>query len=230
MVGAMFFVPSAHAQGRGAFASAPAGRTATTRSGRRGVGTSFVRMHRSRQFFADYSGFAPYYSDYDSAPEIGQALPPQPVGPTVQPLPPAPPVSSAGLVLELQGDHWVRLTNYGELQTGEQSSQSEPERASNAPPPTPAGNPRRTQAATQSPPGALPPAVLVFRDGHQEEIGKYLIVGASIYANSDYWSSGSWTRKVQIADLDVPATLKLNQERGAKFALPSGPNEVMMRP
>ena len=187
-------------------------------------------MHRSRQFFADYSGFAPYYSDYDSAPEIGQALPPQPEGPAVQPLPPAPPVSSAGLVLELQGDHWVRLTNYGELQTGEQSPQSEPERASNAPPPTPAGNPRRTQAATQSPPGALPPAVLVFRDGHQEEIGKYLIVGASIYANSDYWSSGSWTRKVQIADLDVPATLKLNQERGAKFALPSGPTEVMMRP
>jgi hypothetical protein len=30
--------------------------------------------------------------------------------------------------------------------------------------------------------------------------------------------------------LDVPATLKLNQERGAKFSLPSGPNEVMIRP
>jgi hypothetical protein len=76
----------------------------------------------------------------------------------------------------------------------------------------------------------LPSAVLVFRDGHKEEIGKYVIVSGTIYTSSDYWNSGSWTRKVQIADLDVPATLKLNQERGAKFALPSGPNEVMMRP
>jgi hypothetical protein len=72
--------------------------------------------------------------------------------------------------------------------------------------------------------------VLVFRDGHKEEIGKYTIMGATIYANADYWSSGSWTRQVQIIELDVPATLKLNRERGAKFSLPSGPNEVMIRP
>src|SRR4029077_944363 len=102
------------------------------------------------------------------------------------------------------------------------------ERASKPPSPAPPANPRRTQAA--EPPSQLPPAVLVFRDGHEEEIGKYLIVGATIYTSSDYWSSGSWTRKVQMADLDVPATLKLNQERGAKFTLPSGPSEVMVRP
>ena len=76
----------------------------------------------------------------------------------------------------------------------------------------------------------LPPAVLVFRDGHKQEIEKYTIVGATIYTNADYWSSGSWTREVQIVELDVPATLKLNRERGAKFSLPSGPNEVMIRP
>ena len=43
-------------------------------------------------------------------------------------------------------------------------------------------------------------------------------------------ASGSWTRKIQIADSDVPATLKLNQERGLKFVLPASPNEVVMRP
>jgi hypothetical protein len=57
-----------------------------------------------------------------------------------------------------------------------------------------------------------------------------MIVGTTIYTGADYWSSGSWTQKVQIAELDVTATLKLNQERGAKFSLPSGPNEVMIRP
>jgi hypothetical protein len=72
--------------------------------------------------------------------------------------------------------------------------------------------------------------VLVFRDGHEEEIGKYVISGTTIYTSADRWSSGSWTRKVQIAALNVPATLKVNQERGAKFRLPSGPNEVMIRP
>ena len=51
-----------------------------------------------------------------------------------------------------------------------------------------------------------------------------------IYTKGDYWSSGNWTRKIQIADLDLPATLKQNQDRGVKFELPSGPDEVMIRP
>jgi hypothetical protein len=80
------------------------------------------------------------------------------------------------------------------------------------------------------PPSELPPAVLVFRDGHQEEAAKYTIVGTTIFIKADYWSSGSWTRKVPIADLDLAATLKLNQERGAKFTLPSRSSEVIFRP
>jgi hypothetical protein len=190
--------------------------------------TGFAHLRRSRRFI-DGSGFAPYYyySDYDYEPETDETPPPQIIERTVESAPPAP-VSAPGLVLELQGDHWVRISNYGESQTAELTPQPGVEHASKPPSPTPPLNSRRTQAA--EPPSQLPPAVLVFRDGHKEEIGKYLIVGSTVYASSDYWSSGSWTRKVQIADLDVPATLKLNQERGAKFTLPSGPNEVMTRP
>jgi hypothetical protein len=225
MLGAVVFVSSTHAQARGAFSSAPAGRNGTALSGRHGGRPTFLRLHRSRRSSAG-PGFVPsFYSDYDSEPETSEA-PPQTVEPTAQPAPAAS-VSKPGLVLELQGDHWVRLTNYGELQSGEQSSQRVLEPGSK-PSSVPAANPHRTQAV--EPAVALPPAVLVFRDGHEEEIKKYTIVGATIYTSSDYWSSGSWTRNVQIADLDIPATLKLNQERGAKFTLPSGPNEVMMRP
>ena len=72
--------------------------------------------------------------------------------------------------------------------------------------------------------------MLVFRDGHQEEIEKYTIIGSVIYAPADYWSTGSWRRKVAIADLDIAATLKMNRERGGRFSLPSGPNEVVFRP
>jgi hypothetical protein len=76
----------------------------------------------------------------------------------------------------------------------------------------------------------MPPTVLVYRDGHTEELTSYSIIGNAIYAKADYWSSGLWTRTIQIADLDIPATLKQNQQRGVKFELPSGPGEVMIRP
>ncbi len=74
----------------------------------------------------------------------------------------------------------------------------------------------------------LPNTVLVFRDGHKEEVNKYVIEGNSVYASTDYWSTGSWTKKIPLSELNVPATLKLNQERGVKFKLPSGPNEVVI--
>jgi hypothetical protein len=223
--GAMVFVSSAHAQAHSAFSSAPAGRTGMASSGRH-AGKPIARLRRSHHSSTG-SGYVPYfYDDYDSEPETNEP-PSQTVEATAQPAP-AVAVSKPGLVLELQGDHWVRLTNYGELQSGEQSSQPALETGSKSPAPVPTANPHRTQAAQPS--SQLPPAVLVFRDGHEEEITKYTIVGTTIYTSSDYWNSGSWTRKIQIADLDVPETLKLNQERGAKFTLPSGPNEVMMRP
>jgi hypothetical protein len=219
ILGAMVFASSADAQGHATFAGHQ-------------VRTNSVRPRHSHRFF-DGSGYAPYfYSDYDSEPGSSEGPSPQNFEPAVQPVPPSP-ASSPGLVLEFQGDNWVRLTNYGESQTGNQSVQPTAEPASNPVPSTPAGSPRRTQAttqATQPPASVLPSAVLVFRDRHKEEIEKYLIVGATLYASSDYWTSGSWTRKVPIAALDVPATLKLNQDRGANFTLPSRPNEVMMRP
>jgi hypothetical protein len=79
------------------------------------------------------------------------------------------------------------------------------------------------------PAGEVPPAALAFRDGHKEEVGSYSIIGGTLYTKADYWTSGSWTRKIQITDLDLPATLKLNQERGVNFALPAGPYEVVIR-
>jgi hypothetical protein len=185
----------------------------------------FVHLRRAHRSFAG-SAVAPYfYWDDESEPGIIEAPPPQI---TVQAAPtasvPNPPES---LVLELQGDRWVRITNNGQSQNG-QSSRPESERGSNLPTAIPFVTPRRTQAS--EPPSDLPAAALVFRDGHREEIRKYMIVGTTIWTSADYWSSGSWTRKVQVAELDVPATLKLNLERGAKFSLPSGPNEVMIRP
>jgi hypothetical protein len=193
-----------------------------------------VPLRRARQFSSG-SAFAPYFYsdygyDYDYEPETAEP-PPSPIPEqTAEPASPVPVPNRAGaLVLELQDDHWVRITNSGQSQSDGQSSvlkSAEVSKPSSSSDITPA-TVRRTAAA--EPASALPKAVLVFRDGHQEEIRKYMIVGTTIYSSTDSWSNDSWTRKVQIAELDVPATLELNQERGTKFSLPSGPNEVMIR-
>lgn len=223
LFGAMVLVSSARAQGHVSFVFASESRGGATFS-RGGVSRPFAHARRARRYFGG-STFAPYfYPDYDSETGTMDAAPSQF---NVQSAPSASPAAvlkpSPSLVIELQGDHWVRLTNYGQSQGG-QFVEPESERASDLTRDTL----RRVQAP--EPHSELPSAVLVFRDGHKEEIGKYVIVGKIIFTSADYWSSGSWTRKIPIGALDVPATLKVNQERGAKFSLPSGPNEVMIRP
>ena len=110
------------------------------------------------------------------------------------------------VLLELRGNQWVKVGNFGE------ASQQ-------------ALNASATASAKE-----IPPAVLIYRDGHSEEVSSYSIIGRMMYTKSDYYSSGSWTRTIQLADLDLPATLKQNQQRGVKFDLPSGPDEVVIRP
>jgi hypothetical protein len=210
------------AQGRGGVTISPAASHARP-IGVRGAPArlGFAHAHRSGRYYAG-PVFWPYsYSDSES--QTLEAPPPQVVlVPTPQATAPAVSSPVESLVLEWRGDRWVRLTNHG------QSVQLEPTPAPTPPSGLAAAIRQRTTAA--EPVADLPRATLMFRDGHTEEIQKYVIVGATLYTTADYWSTGSWTRKVQIAELDVPATLKLNQERGTRFRLPSGPNEVMMRP
>ena len=226
---AAVFASEAPAQMRRMGVSAPLGQARiSSRVGPRAgfprarVGFGFGGFNRS-QFFpgsALYPYFyppyfyPPYYPDYDyeeSQQNETQVAPPQVI--TVQPAPapaPAPnPVQS--LVLENQGGQWVRISNLGQ-------------------PPAPASPTGPDSARAGVPPAKLPPTVLVFRDGHNEEVERYMIQGNVIFIGANYWSTGSWTKKVPIAVLDIPATVKLNEERGGKFSLPSGPNEVMLRP
>jgi len=171
----------------------------------------------------------PYFysdSDYDSG-EVPQ--PPQVVvvQASVPAPPPAPPAPRESLLIEWQGDHFVRTTSMKDS-GGARIATDYSEK-----PATPVSATVRSAATTKSgapPPRELPPAVLIFRDGRKEEASEYTIMNGTIYSKADYWTTGSWTRKIQIADLDVPATLKLNQERGLKFVLPASSNEVVTRP
>src|SRR5574337_708017 len=215
MGGGQFMRPQPH----GPFGGARQGPVLT---GRRGHG-----------HFGQYgSGVYPYlyppyyYSDYYSepattAPQQERVVVVENSQPRPE-VPPSPPPQS--LMLELHGNHWVRVTDSGQTVAGLQPGEKGSEKAANMRMITP------QESAAIEPPRELPPAVLVFRDGHKEEISRYTIVGGNIYTSSDYWNNGLWTKKVPIAELDVPSTLELNRERGANFSLPSSPHVVVVRP
>jgi hypothetical protein len=61
-----------------------------------------------------------------------------------------------------------------------------------------------------------PSTVLVFKDGHQVEIDNYAIVGATLY---DLSQDRRW--KIGLSELDLPATIKANNDRGLDFQLPA---------
>ena len=227
MLLAPVFVSSAFAQMRAARMSVPGPRTG--RPFRPGVRAGFVHQHQRR--FSRGSGFLlpPYFHpdydyDYGYEPVTQEPPPPAAVVEAAQPAAPAAPPPEP-LVLEYRDDQWVRVASYGQSPAPAQLVKQ-----GHAPAPILRSAATGRKEAAQPPPPELPPAILVFRDGHEEEIEKYTIMGGSIYTSADYWSTGSWTREVPIAELDVAATLKLNQQRGGKLTLPSGPHEVVIRP
>jgi hypothetical protein len=57
--------------------------------------------------------------------------------------------------------------------------------------------------------------LLVFKDGHQMEVSNYAIMGPTLYLFAgDH-------RKISLADLDLDATRKANDERGTEFRVPN---------
>lgn len=86
----------------------------------------------------------------------------------------------------------------------DEATSARSERSDAAPAPEPAPEP-----------DPLDPTVLVFKDGHKLEVENYAIVGSSIFDLSQ-----GHRHKIALADLDIPATRKANDERGVVFELP----------
>ena len=59
-----------------------------------------------------------------------------------------------------------------------------------------------------------PSTVLVYRDGHQQEIENYAIAGDKLIV------LGEKTQKILLSELDLSATAKANQDRGVDFKMP----------
>jgi len=77
------------------------------------------------------------------------------------------------------------------------------------------------QSASSDPPAPEPPqepTVLVFKDGHKIEVGNYAILGATLFDLTP-----GHPRKLALADLDLDATSKENEDRGVTFQIPPSP-------
>jgi len=159
----------------------------------------------------------PFYADYPVAPVT---IPPQyVVTPPTTTIDAAPEPKSEPLMIELQGNRYVRFG--GTQQSAERGMNSAPDYADAL---------ANSSSVPRSPQHELPPTVLIFRDGHREQIPEYAIVGSTLYASGNYWQSGQWTKNIQLSQLDIPATIQANHASGVNFILPSAPNEVVTRP
>jgi hypothetical protein len=71
-------------------------------------------------------------------------------------------------------------------------------------------------ARPQEPVAAQPSTVLIFKDGHQSDVLNYAIVGDTLFDFAE-----GRTKKILLADLDLPATHKANDDRGVDFQIPA---------
>jgi hypothetical protein len=190
----------------------------------------FHRSGHPRAFLYPLGFSDPFYSDYLSS--TGYPVASQPPVVVVQ----APPVTAPPdrfpspaqpLMIELQGDRYVRVS--GPETSG--AEMIEPVRI---------GQMQDAPGVERRPSGAaivradakeLAPAVLIFRDGHREEASDYTIADGILYTSGDpYATGGSWNRKIELSSLNLPETVDTNRSRGVRFQLPTAPNEVIVRP
>ncbi|HUI41645.1 MAG TPA: hypothetical protein VL523_06730 [Terriglobia bacterium] len=140
-----------------------------------------------------YPGYSPFYGYPSSLSYVG--FPPD-YGAGEEPPAAAPPEDDA-LVSQVQA-----LTDEV-AQLREQQAYGEP-----------------APAAAPEPPAAedAVPTAFVYRDGRQLEAQNYAVYGQAVWI-----FRGETTHKIPLADLNLEATQKLNDERGVSVVLPSKP-------
>ncbi|MBZ5569723.1 MAG: hypothetical protein LAN64_17990 [Acidobacteriia bacterium] len=88
-------------------------------------------------------------------------------------------------------------------------------RESQKPEPVPEVSDNRVMPST-TPAQEQFPVLLIYRDGHEQEVRNYAIVGQTLYDLGAFVA-----HRVPLADLNLPATIKANDDRGVEFALPA---------
>lgn len=75
---------------------------------------------------------------------------------------------------------------------------------------------RRSQPREGDRAAVDPATALVFRDQHVEEVRNYAIAGGTLWVLNDHQAG----KKIPLAQLDLDATVKMNDDRGVDFQVP----------
>jgi hypothetical protein len=75
---------------------------------------------------------------------------------------------------------------------------------------------RRSQPREEEHAAVGPATALVFRDQHVEEVRNYAIASGTLWVLNDHQAG----KKIPLAQLDLPATVKMNDDRGVDFQVP----------
>jgi hypothetical protein len=192
--------------------------------------SGFSRGSIARSSFYPLAFSDPFYSDYLYSTGYPVASQPPMIflqaPPAAAPAPERYSSPAQPLMIELRGDRYVRVSgpeaSGAEMIDQDAINREKTNRALNSQP--------RPERPPTAPPAVAAQAVLIFRDGHREEISDYTIAGGILYTHADYYTTGSWNRKIELSSLNLPETIASNQSRGASFHLPSSPNEVIVGP
>lgn len=160
-------------------------------------------------FYGDYDSNQPYIVE-GAPPQIIMMQPPADDSPKKPKLPP--------LLIEWRGDRYVRFG--GADETEARATAAHPDYAESK-----SAKPQSEDSLPQT--RETPATILVYRDGHREEISNYAIADGMIYAQVADWQSGHSAKPIPLSALDATATLQANEQRGAKFTLPSATNVVI---
>lgn len=192
--------------------------------GGRGLGSSFGHQfghHRNnvpRGYFAGDTAFL--WDDYPFGEATPEYTPPYLVmqAPTVAE---AAPPKVGSLLIELQGDRYVRYGGMARSEDADVRSRDVPVVA--------AGSGGDVSVAGPN----LAATVLVYRDGRREEVADYAIVGRTMYAHRSFNNDGQMAyglANIQLSALDIAATTAANRANGVNFVLPTAANQVVTRP
>jgi hypothetical protein len=75
---------------------------------------------------------------------------------------------------------------------------------------------RRSPPREEERAASVPTTALVFRDQHVEEVRNYAIAGGTLWVLNDHQAG----KKIPLAQLDLAATVKMNDDRGVDFQVP----------
>ena len=197
-----------------------------SRSGRYGYGAPYDYLSLPFPFFDDaYDSGDIYSTGYPVAAPLPPYLPPpsrEYASDSFGPQTSSQTSAAQPLIIELQNGRYVQVSS---TEVDGEAPLNMPANNSSA-----AGLSENSPSKGASEANNLAPVVLVFKNGHQEQVRSYSIANGILYAQGDYYTDGYWNKKIDLSALDVPETLQANADHGVKFVLPSSPNEVVTRP